>query len=104
MTDILTVSITCATEAEGERLAHLLVVQKLAACVQMTPIRSTYRWQGEIETANEVVLTAKTVSAKLFALEALVKSEHSYEVPEILATRVEWASADYAAWLREALI
>lgn len=103
MSDIVTVSIACASEAEAQSLTGLLVTARLAACVQSYEIRSTYRWKGEIDTANEIMLTAKTLSGKLPMLEKLVKQHHSYEVPEILAVPVVWASEDYAAWLREAL-
>lgn len=103
MNDIVTVSIACASEAEAQSLTGLLITAHLAACVQSHEIRSTYRWKGEIDTTNEIMLIAKTLSDRLPMLEALVKQHHSYEVPEILATPVVWASEDYAKWLREAL-
>ncbi len=102
-TDIVTVSIACASESEAQSLTGLLVTARLAACVQSHEIRSTYRWKGEIETSNEIMLTAKTLSSRLPMLETLVRQHHSYAVPEILATPVVWTSADYEAWLREAL-
>lgn len=103
MTDLMTISITCADKAEAERLADMLVTQKLAACVQYAPLRSTYVWQGKVETADEVGLTIKTLRHKLPALAAAVRAAHSYEVPELIATRIEWASAEYEQWLRDAL-
>ncbi|HTM80631.1 divalent-cation tolerance protein CutA [Asticcacaulis sp.] len=103
MSDIVTVSIACANEAEAQSLTGLLITAHLAACVQSHEIRSTYRWKGEIDTTDEIMLIAKTLSDRLPMLEALVKAHHSYEVPEILATPVVWASEDYATWLREAL-
>ena len=103
MSDIVTVTIACASDAEAQSLTDLLVTAHLAACVQSHEVRSTYRWQGDVDTAHEIMLTAKTLSDRLPMLEALVKAHHSYEVPEILATPVVWASEDYAKWLREAL-
>lgn len=103
MTELMTVSITCADRAEADRIADLLVTQKLAACVQCAPLRSTYVWQGKVETADEIGLTIKTLRHKLPALAAAVKAAHSYEVPELIATRIEWASAEYEQWLRDAL-
>ncbi len=97
--DIVTVSIACGSQAEAETIARLLIEQHLAACVQTHAITSTYRWQGQIETANEIMLTAKTLTSKLDALEVLVKAHHSYEVPEIIATPAVWVSASYAKWL-----
>lgn len=101
--DIVTVSIACGSDAEAKTLARLLVERKLAACVQSHPITSTYVWQGVIETSAEVMLTAKTVAAKLPAIEALVTQHHSYDVPEILAQPVVWVSAAYEAWLRDTI-
>lgn len=103
MTDIVTVSIACADEAEAQSLTGLLVTAHLAACVHSYEVRSTYRWKGEVDTANEIMLTAKTLMEKLPMLEKLVRQHHSYEVPEILATPVVWASLDYEKWLRESL-
>ena len=103
MTNIVTVSIACASEAECQSLTGLLMTARLAACVQSHEVRSTYRWKGEIDTASEIMLTAKTLVEKLPILEKLVKQHHSYDVPEILATPVVWASEDYAGWLRDTL-
>lgn len=103
MTDLMTVSIACADADEAGRIADLLVAHKLAACVQSASIHSTYVWQGAVERAHEVLLTAKTLRDRLDALEAAVKAAHSYEVPEIIAMRIDWASADYENWLRETL-
>ena len=94
---------TCPDEEAASRLAGVLVERKLAACVQASAITSTYRWQGAIETAPEVLLSAKTRAGKLEALEACVRALHSYEVPEIVAVPVVWASEPYARWLNEAL-
>jgi periplasmic divalent cation tolerance protein len=101
--DIVTVSIACANEAEAQSLTGLLITAHLAACVQSFEVRSTWRWKGEIDTADEIMLIAKTLADRLPMLESLVKAHHSYEAPEILATPVVWASEDYAKWLREAL-
>ena len=103
MTNLLTVSIACGSEAEAQTIAQALVEERLAACVQSHAITSTYRWQRAIETAPEIMLIAKTRLDKLPALEARVRQLHSYEVPEILAVPVVWASAAYTQWLNESL-
>jgi len=101
--EIVIVSVACGSQAEADALSHALVQARLAACVQSHAITSTYRWQGQVETSAEVILTAKTLRSKCEALEELVKANHSYEVPEIIATPVAWVSAGYAAWLRDSL-
>ena len=100
---MVVVSVACGSEDEANNLARLLIGQRLAACVQSHAITSTYRWEGKVETAPEVMLTIKTLVSKVTGLEALVKQHHSYDVPEIIAVPVVWASEDYARWLRECL-
>lgn len=101
--DLVIVSIACGSDTEAQIIAQALVEDKLAACVQSHAITSTYRWQGAIETAPEVMLTAKTRLDKLRALEARIRDLHSYDVPEIVAMPVVWASPAYAQWLNDAL-
>ncbi|WP_040308519.1 divalent-cation tolerance protein CutA [Asticcacaulis biprosthecium] len=101
--EIVTVSITCASGDQAQRIAQHLVENRLAACAQTHPIHSTYVWQGAMEFSAEVMLTAKTVTAKLPQIEAAVVALHSYEVPEILAQSVAWCSESYTAWLHETL-
>ncbi|MFT3998516.1 MAG: divalent-cation tolerance protein CutA [Asticcacaulis sp.] len=103
MTDVMIVSITCASAPEAEKLAQMLVALKLAGCVQTHAIASAYVWEGRLEQADEVLLTVKTLRDRLPALEVAVKTHHSYEVPELIATRAEWVSQSYADWLKAAL-
>ena len=103
MTEILTVSIACGSDTEARTIAKALVEARLAACVQSHAVTSTYRWQGTIETAPEIMLTVKTRLDRLPALEARVRELHSYDVPEIVAQAVLWASDAYVQWLNESL-
>jgi periplasmic divalent cation tolerance protein len=103
MTDIVTVSIACASDTEARIIARALVEDRLAACVQSQPLTSTYLWAEAIETTAEIMLTAKTRADKLIALEARVRSLHSYAVPEILAVPVVWVHEPYAQWLNDVL-
>ena len=64
MTDKLVVLTTCGSEEEAERLARMLVEERLAACVAVTPrVRSYSQWQGRLEESEEWALTAKTSRA-----------------------------------------
>ena len=75
---------------------------RLAACAQVgSPVTSTYRWQGEIETAQEWPVVFKTTAGRYAELEAFLRERHSYDVPEILAVPVAAGSAAYLAWLTE---
>jgi periplasmic divalent cation tolerance protein len=100
---LVTVSVAFGNEKEASAVASALVEGRLAACAQVWPIRSTYRWERRVEGANEFLLSAKTVASALPALEALVLSRHSYEVPEIVAQPVHWVTRSYADWVRESV-
>ena len=98
--DAIMVLMTAGSREEAVRLADVLVVARLAACVQILPeIESVYHWQGNVERAPEILLLAKTTQANFAALEALVSSLHSYETPEIIALPITAASAPYLEWL-----
>lgn len=95
---------TVKNQAEARRLAEKLVSEKLAACVSVIPnVTSVYRWRGRIERAKEAMLVAKTSAKKLDRLIRRIKELHGYEVPEILALRVERGLPEYLKWLEESL-
>ena len=84
--EILLVLTTLPDQTTAETLASALVESRLAACVNiLQPCRSIYRWQGTVETADEVPLLIKTTEARYPALEAAIRARHPYEIPEIIA-------------------
>jgi periplasmic divalent cation tolerance protein len=100
MTDKIVVLNTCATEEEAERLARLLVDQRLAACVSIVPrIRSFYRWKGEVESSEECLLLIKSSRPLFEQLRTALEKAHSFEVPEVLALSVVAGAAPYLDWL-----
>jgi len=101
--DLLAVFTTVANADQAEALAHAAVDQRLAACAQVEPIHSTYRWQGEVVSEPELRLMFKTSRQHYAALEALLRELHPYEVPAIFALPVAEASSDYAAWVADSL-
>ena len=101
-TEAIVVFMTAPTRAEAEHLAEMLVNQRLAACVQLLPeITSYYHWQGKIERDTEVLILAKTTINKFSELDKIVRENHSYEVPEIVAVPAEAVSDSYLNWLIE---
>jgi periplasmic divalent cation tolerance protein len=104
MTDFQIVLSSCADREQAERIAHRLVEQQLAACVNILPgMQSIYRWQGKVETAAEVLLVIKTSADLIAEVELTIASLHSYEVPEFLVLPVSGGSHAYLAWLRDSL-
>lgn len=100
MTDKIVVSTTCGSQEEARRLARLLVEERLAACVQVLPfVRSVYRWRGAIEECEEWLLLIKSRRGRFEDIRRRIRAEHSYELPEILASAVVDGDADYLAWI-----
>lgn len=100
MTDKIVVFSTCGSEAEAERIASHLIERNLAACVNViAPVRSFYRWKGEVEDATEWLLMIKSDRSLFDEVRAALESAHSYELPEVLALPVVAGSPNYLAWL-----
>ncbi len=92
----------CADGAEASRIAHTLVEEGLAACVNQLPgVTSTYRWQGKLEQQCEVLLMIKTVRSNFERLRARLQTLHSYELPELIAIPLIAGSEPYLNWVRE---
>jgi periplasmic divalent cation tolerance protein len=91
---------TASSREEAERIAHALVGERLAACVNLVPqLTSIYRWQEKVESAEEVLLIIKTSAPCLPGLETALHRLHSYDVPEFLVLTIEAGSAAYLSWL-----
>jgi periplasmic divalent cation tolerance protein len=86
----------------ANRLGRQVVAENLAACVNILPAcRSIYRWQGQIEEAEEIPLLIKTTDTAYPALEARLFELHPYEVPEIVAFSMDCGLPAYLSWLVE---
>ena len=101
-TNLRLVLTTEADQSKAEALAEQLIKGRLAACVTLMPVQSCYRWQGEIERAQEVQLIIKTSPQRLEQLLASLEASHSYDTPEILHLAAQ-AGAAYGAWALDAL-
>ena len=86
--------------AAAEKLADALVEKRVAACVNiLAPCRSVYRWQGAVQRDEEHPLLIKTTEERYAALEQAIRTRHPYELPEIVAVRIERGLAAYLEWL-----
>jgi periplasmic divalent cation tolerance protein len=91
---------TAASREDAERLARVLVEERLIACATLLPgAQSVYRWQGAVETANETVMLMKTTVERVAGLEARLLALHSYETPEFLVVAAESGGQGYLGWL-----
>ena len=86
--------------ASAEKLARTLVECRVVACVNvLAPCHSIYRWQGAIETADEIPLLIKTTAVNYAQIEAIVRSQHPYDVPELIAIPITHGLPAYLNWL-----
>jgi len=99
---LIVILCTVPDEATAEKMAKGLLEERLAACVNAIPgVKSFYRWQGKIETDNEIQLLIKTRSKRFDELAAWISANHPYEVPEVVAIPASQVSDAYLAWAVE---
>jgi len=93
---------TVSTKDQAQALARQLVEERAAACVQLTPIESVYRWEGAVQVEAEVRLDCKVPWALAPKLQQRLQELHPYDEPEVLLLEAS-ASAGYEAWANEAV-
>ncbi|MFL6417043.1 MAG: divalent-cation tolerance protein CutA [Bryobacteraceae bacterium] len=102
MSDYVVLFCTCCNETEARQIAEALVESRLAACVNLLRgIQSVYRWEGQVETAHEVLLIVKSRAEHFDALQTRITELHSYTIPEIIALPITAGSEKYLNWIRE---
>ena len=102
MSDVLLVITNLPDVQAAAKLGQRLIEAHAAACVnQLAPCTSTYRWRDKIETATEVPLLIKTTRAAYPRVEELIREEHPYELPEIIAVPVEAGLPAYIDWVND---
>jgi periplasmic divalent cation tolerance protein len=99
MTDAVLIITSTVSRDDAERVAMVLVGEGLAACVQILPATSIYRWEGRVERAEELVLHIKTLAGRAAAVERRICEVHSYAVPEVIVLPITGGSNDYLAWI-----
>ena len=86
--------------ASAEQLARALIECRAAACVNVLPAcRSIYRWQGAVEVATEIPLLIKTTRAAYPLVEEIIRTQHPYDVPELIAISITDGLPAYLNWL-----
>lgn len=99
---VISVYAVFANAEEAERIGRVAVEERLAACVNILgPVRSIYRWEGKVESADEVAAVFKTGSTRADALITRIAGLHSYAVPCIATWPIDKILSTYAAWVEE---
>jgi periplasmic divalent cation tolerance protein len=92
---------TVGTKQFANDLARSMVDARLAACVQIQPVQSVYRWKDKVCSEPEYVLAIKTTDARYAELEKFIRANHSYEMPEIVRVEIAGGSREYLGWIGE---
>lgn len=100
MEDILVVLTNLPDRDSAQRMAQSLIESRASACVNiLAECSSVYRWQGKIESASEIPLLIKTTRAAYPRVEEVIRSQHPYELPEIIAVSVVAGLPAYLQWV-----
>ncbi|HEY31635.1 MAG TPA: divalent-cation tolerance protein CutA [Dehalococcoidia bacterium] len=92
--------VTVGTREEAEVIADVLLEQNKAACINIVPaVYSHFRWEGKLETRQEALLIIKTQTSLVEEVTNLVKTVHSYDVPEVIALPIIGGNPEYLAWI-----
>jgi len=102
-TGVIVVFTTAGSEEQADAIARGLVEAELAACVNVLPARSTYRWQGTVTRDEELLLIVKTTADRFEAVRAKIRELHSYELPEVIALPIVDADPAILDWIRDSV-
>lgn len=99
---VISVYAVFADAEEAERIGRAVIEERLAACINIvSPVRSIYRWQGAVETSDEVAAILKTSYAAVDRLIARIAALHSYEVPCVVTWPIDKVLGSYATWVED---
>lgn len=107
--ECLIVLSTIDDAAQARRVADRVIEAGLAACVNILPgVTSVFRWEPEnsdpaqagVQAEGEVMLVMKSTAAAYPQLEALIRREHTYELPEVIAVSLSHGLPDFLQWIR----
>ncbi len=97
----IVVLVTVGSDDEAVKISRLLVGEDVVACVNIVQgVRSVFRWDGAVVEEQECLLIAKTVSMAFDRVASMIRANHSYEVPEIIALPIQQGLPEYLSWVR----
>jgi periplasmic divalent cation tolerance protein len=103
--EVLVVLTNLPDRDSAQRMAHSLIESRAAACVNiLAECHSVYRWQGKVESASEIPLLIKTTRSAYPRLQELIRAQHPYELPEIIAVSVTAGLPAYLQWATQETI
>lgn len=100
--DMIYIFWTCRDKIEAKKIIHGLLEKRLIACASIFPgVESVYRWEGKIEESQEVKVVLKTLLEHFDAIQHIIQTECSYEVPEIVQVNIIQGNPRYISWVAE---
>src|ERR1700720_3256730 len=94
--------VTTGGRDDAERLGEALVVEHLAGCCSVVPtVHSVYFWDGQLKREHEALLLVKTVESRAQAVQEYVRTNHAYELPEIIQIGIDGGLPPYLEWLAD---
>jgi len=94
---------TCSDPAEAKKMAKAIIEKRLAACINIVPVHSIFRWKESIEESDEHLLVIKSSSMLFEKVSECIKNLHSYELPEVIWTEIKQGSRPYLKWLEDSV-
>ena len=102
MTDFISIHVTTPRKESAVEIGEYLVRAKLVACAQISgPIESIYQWKNKYEHDEEWQLELKTIALNYSKIESYILEKHPYDVPQIIANKIEDGYEKYFDWIRE---
>ena len=97
--DYCIITTTIDNKNIADKISTSLLQDHLVACVQSHTVQSKYRWNGTLETSEEILLQMKTKASLFEEVKVQIEILHSYDVPEIIMTPILDANKDYLKWI-----
>ena len=94
----VTVYTTLPNKRSAQRLANLIIKERLAACANIFPISSVYTWEKKVQKGSEIAIFFKTKKSKIVKIKKTIKSNHPYKVPCITTWSID-GDKDYLKWI-----
>jgi periplasmic divalent cation tolerance protein len=103
--EVIVVWVTASDKNQAQSIAQTLLERRLVACVNIFgEVDAMYWWKGSLAKSREVVMMIKTRRELFSSVEAVVKEQHSYDVPEVIAAPLVEGSAAYLEWVKDSTI
>ena len=102
MTEFVVI-LSTAPEDDADEIARCLVEEGLAACVNISQVKSHFKWGGKVSEEIEYMMIIKTRSDLVIRLKARIKELHSYELPEFIVLPIIGGDEGYLKWVEHAV-